>query len=191
MANEKEALSTRERLELVLLGLAKEEAVTTICEEAGISRPLFYRWIKQVRRALSEALEAKKRGRKAKSILESPRQAEALQKRVLELEREVAALRKERDRYKLVTEVAQRVIRRKVYGQRGPGTGRRGRPKKSAAPIPPPASVISGAGATTAPLASVPATMPRPGASTESPTGAGSIAGSKAPETGGPGSPKS
>jgi transposase-like protein len=180
----------REKLELILLHLSKEEAITTICREAGVSRTLFYRWIKQVGRALQEALESKKRGRRAKSILESPREAEALQSRILELEREVAGLRKERDRFKLITEVAQRVIRRNAWAPRGPGTRRRGRPKKNASAVPPIAASTPSTGERQESSEQESPPSPPPGASTEPPTGVGLPASSKEPGPDIPGSAK-
>ena len=37
--------SPQERLELILLGLARTRPVKELCQQAGVSRELFYRWM--------------------------------------------------------------------------------------------------------------------------------------------------
>lgn len=104
--------SPEERLELVLLGLIREQTVEKLCAQSGVSKALFYQWLRRGREGLLKALEAKKPGRKPLAQQASPDKIQALQERLKRLEQEAANLRKEKDRYKLQTEVAQRVIRR-------------------------------------------------------------------------------
>ena len=104
--------SPQERLDLVLLGLIREQTVGKLCEQAGVSKALFYQWLRRGREGLLKALEAKKPGRKPAQEKQSPQEVLALQERLKRMEQEIAGLRKERDRFKLITEVAQRVIHR-------------------------------------------------------------------------------
>lgn len=171
----KKLLSSQERLELVLLGLMREQAVETLCDQAGVSRNLFYRWLHQAREALLRALEAKKPGRKPKAAQQSPQETQALQERLLQLEREMASLRKERDHLKLVTEVAQRVIQRNGWKDQP----RTRRSKKNAARAQEPASSTPSSGPSSVSSAPLPASSRGPGASAAPPTGGGSAAGSK------------
>lgn len=108
--------SPLERLELVLLGLARQETVASLCQQAGVSRELFYRWARAVKEAGLRALEAKAPGPKRVTEAKAPARALKLEKRVQRLEKELKALRKERDRWRLVAEVAQRIIRRQGWG---------------------------------------------------------------------------
>ena len=57
--------SPEERLELILLGLARRVPVRELCRQAGVSRELFYRWLRAVRLAGLRALESKAPGPKA------------------------------------------------------------------------------------------------------------------------------
>ena len=54
--------SPQERLDLLLLGLSRRESVKSLCQQAGVSREVFYRWLKRVREAALRALEAKAPG---------------------------------------------------------------------------------------------------------------------------------
>jgi len=108
--------SPLERLELILLGLDRREPATKLCKQAGVSRELFYRWMRAVREAGLKALEAKAPGPKRIPEEKAPKEAEKLQERVARLEKELKGLRKERDYQKLVAETAQRIIRRNAWG---------------------------------------------------------------------------
>ncbi|MBI4679538.1 MAG: hypothetical protein HY748_18350, partial [Elusimicrobia bacterium] len=48
--------SPRERLDLILLGLGRREPVKKLCEQACVSRELFYRWMRAVQAAGLRAL---------------------------------------------------------------------------------------------------------------------------------------
>lgn len=105
----------QERLELILLGLARQQTVETLCRQAGVSRELFYRWMKLVRAAALKALEAKLPGPKAAS--ENPEKDLARARERLERqENALAKLRKELAYEKLVAKTAQRIIRRNAWG---------------------------------------------------------------------------
>lgn len=108
--------SPLERLELILLGLGRRESATKLCKQAGVSRELFYRWMRAFREAGLKALEAKTPGPKRIPEEKAPKEAEKLQERVERLEKELKGLRKERDYQKLVAETAQRIIRRNAWG---------------------------------------------------------------------------
>ena len=107
--------SPLERLELILLGLGRRESATKLCKQAGVSRELFYRWMRAVRAAGLKALEAKAPGPKRIPEEKAPKEAEKLQERVERLEKELKGLRKERDYQKLVAETAQRIIQRNAW----------------------------------------------------------------------------
>lgn len=161
----KKLLSPQERLELVLLGLARQQAVETLCDQAGVSRNLFYRWLHQARLALLQALEAKKPGRKPRAAQQSPQESLALEERLKRMEQETLSLRKERDRFKLMTEVAQRVIQRNGWNpepkprkrrvkknseptvRRDNDTPENGQPSGSTAPLLPPSPASGGSAA--------------------------------------------
>jgi transposase-like protein len=103
-----------ERLDLVLLGVAKESTATVLCQQAGVSRELFYRWMGLVRGAALKALEAGKPGPKPERELEE--EAKRLAEKVERLTRENAQLRQERSRLKLVLGAAKRIIQRHAWG---------------------------------------------------------------------------
>ncbi|MEK9145260.1 MAG: helix-turn-helix domain-containing protein, partial [Elusimicrobiota bacterium] len=83
--------SPRERLDLILLGLARREPATRLCEQAGVSRELFYRWMRAVREAGLKALEAKLPGPKRIEVEKAPKEALKLRERVGRLEKELKA----------------------------------------------------------------------------------------------------
>ncbi len=115
MGTQTKLASPQERLELILLGIGRSQTVESLCGQAGVSRELFYRWMKLAREAALKALEAGKPGPKALSP--SPeKQLEKLQDQVKRQGAELAKLRKERDYLKLVVKTAQRIIRRNAWG---------------------------------------------------------------------------
>ena len=108
--------SPQERLELVLLCLARQLPVTRLCQEANVSRELCYRWLRAVRQAGLRALEPKAPGPKAVPPEKAERLARKLDQRVERLEKEVRGLRKERDHWKLLAETAKRIVLRNAWG---------------------------------------------------------------------------
>lgn len=109
--------SPQERLELILLGLARKVPVKELCRQAGVSRELFYRWLRAVREAGLRALEAKASGPKAVAPEKAEGWARNLNTQVGRLEQEVRGLRKERDHWKLLAETAKRIVLRNAWGQ--------------------------------------------------------------------------
>ncbi len=103
----------------------KSETVERLCRQAGVSRALFYQWLRRGREGLLQALEAKKPGRKPEQ--RSPEELHQLKDRIKRLEKDLAALLRERDRFQRMTEVAQRVIQRNGWN---PESVRRIRKKK-------------------------------------------------------------
>ena len=163
----KKLLSPQERLELVLLALAREQNLGQLCSQAGVSRALLYRWMHQMREAGLKALEAKKPGRKPRPAgPEAPREKE-LKERLEALQREMARLRKEKEHQELLAQTAQGIIRRRGWEdpakmlKKNAGRRRRG-------------SATSVSGNSTAPEASPPGPTPAAGASAPRPTGDGS-----------------
>lgn len=114
--NAKKLPSPQERLELILLGLARRETATALCRQAGVSRELFYRWMRSVREAGLAALEAKLPGPKRIDAGKAPKEALKLRDRVERLAKELKAVRKDRDHLNLVVATAQRIIRRNAWG---------------------------------------------------------------------------
>ena len=112
-----------ERLELVLLGVAKEAPATELCLQAGVSRELFYRWMRQVREAALMALEQGKPGPKPER--EPAEEAKRLAEKVEKLTRENTQLRRQKSRLKLVLWAALRIIRRHAWGSDGKKNGER------------------------------------------------------------------
>jgi transposase-like protein len=108
--------SPQERLELVLLCLARQLPVKRLCQEAKVSRELCYRWLKAVRQAGLRALEPKAPGPKRVKADPSPTEVLKLQDQVQRLEKELKGVRKERDRWQLISEVARRIIQRNAWG---------------------------------------------------------------------------
>lgn len=116
MANAKKLPSARERLDLILHALAERESATALCRQAGVSRELFYRWMRSVREAGLKALESKAPGPKRVRTEEAEQTAQKLLGRVARLEKEVRGLRKDRDHWRLLAETAKRIIRRQAWG---------------------------------------------------------------------------
>ena len=112
-----------ERLELVLLGVAREASSTELCQQAGVSRELFYRWMKQVREASLMALEQGKPG--PKPAREAAEEAKLLAEKLEKLTRENVQLRREKSKLKLVLGMAKRIIRRHAWGNDGKKNGQR------------------------------------------------------------------
>ena len=108
--------SPEERLELILLGLQRREPIEKLCEQAGISRQVFYKWMNRVRSAALTALEAEKPGPKRLSRENPEAQVQRLKDRTLSLEKKTADLQKERDHLKRVVQVATGIIRRQSWG---------------------------------------------------------------------------
>jgi len=108
--------SPEERLELILLGLARRVPIRDLCRQAGVSRELFYRWLRNVRIAGLKALESKAPGPKTVPPEKAEQLAHKLGPRVEQLEKEVRSLRKERDHWQLLAETAKRIIRRNAWG---------------------------------------------------------------------------
>ena len=164
--------SPEERLELVLLGLIREQTVENLCQQSGVSKALFYQWLRRGREGLLKALEAKRPGRKPLAEKTSPQEILELRSRLKRMEQELASLRKEKDRYKLQTEVAQRVIQRNGWNPEP--KARKSRVKKNGARTMKPESATSGSGPSSE--SSQPQSPPSPpsGASAGAPTGGGS-----------------
>lgn len=160
--------SPLERLELILLGLARREPVTLLCEQAGVSRELFYRWMRAVRQAALKALEAKVPGPKRMPEEKAPVRALMLESRVQRLEKEVKGLRKERDRWKSLAELGRRIIRRQGWGP-APRVGS----KKNAMRGLKRGSSMSATGRGSRPREPRPSPSPGAGGSAGAPTGAG------------------
>ncbi len=108
--------SPEERLELILLGLARRVPVEELCRQAGVSRELFYRWLGRVRKAGLKALEAREPGPKAIPPENAEQQALELAERVARLEKANRELSRERDRLKLIAETGRRIIRGHAWG---------------------------------------------------------------------------
>ena len=115
MGTQTKLASPQERLELILLGIGRQQTVEALCRQAGVSRELFYRLMSRVRAAALKALEAGQPGPKAVS---QPSEKELLKirERLERQERELAKLRKELTYEKLVVKTAQRIIRRNAWG---------------------------------------------------------------------------
>lgn len=115
MGKQTKLSSPQERLELILLGIGRQQTVENLCRQAGVSRELFYRWMKLVQEAALRVLEAKQPGPKALSP--SPeKQLQKLQAQVDRQEAELTKLRKDRNYQRLVARTAQRIIRRRGWG---------------------------------------------------------------------------
>ena len=172
--------SPQERLELVLLCLARQIPVSRLCQEAKVSRELCYRWLKAVRQAGLRALEPKAPGPKRVKADPSPTEVLKLQERVKHMEKELKGVRKERDRWRLISEVARRIIRRNAWGPIP-----KARSKKNDMRSLRRESATCGSGPSNALAASVPQPLPGAGESAEARTGAGPQEGSKGTGTAG------
>lgn len=170
--------SPQERLGLILAGLGRREPIRNLCRQAGVSRELFYRWLRQVRSAGLKALEARAPGPKRIPEEKAPAQMLKLEARAKRLEEENRALRKDRDHWKMVAELARRIIRREGWGPapRAPS-------KKKAMPSHRRENATSGSGPWNAPQAPQPEPSPGAGGSAGAATGGGAPAKSQEPGT--------
>ena len=160
--------SPQERLELVLLCLARQVPVKRLCQEAKVSRELCYRWLRAVRKAGLRALEPKAPGPKRVEADPSPAEVLKLQEQVKQLEKELKGARKERDRWRLISEVARRIIKRNAWGPLPKVAS-----KKNGMRSPRRERVTCGSGPLNAHEACVPGSLPGVGVSTDAPIGAG------------------
>lgn len=112
--------SPQERLDLILLGLARGKPVELLCQEAGVSRELFYRWMQRVRQGALQSLEAKAPGpKRVKTVEQATHKIRRMEDRLSRLEQEAKSLRQERDHLTLVNRQALGVIRRRVWADPG------------------------------------------------------------------------
>lgn len=108
--------SPQERLDLILLGLARGKPVEMLCQEAGVSRELFYRWMQRVRQGALQSLEAKVPGpKRVKTADQATHKIRRMEEHLSRLEQEARNLRKERDHLTLVNREALGVIHRRVW----------------------------------------------------------------------------
>jgi len=108
--------SPQERLDLILLGLARGKPVEKLCQEAGVSRELFYRWMRRVRTGALQALETQTPGpKRVKNVPQAARKLRRMEERLARLERQARNLRKERDHLTLVNREALGVIHRRAW----------------------------------------------------------------------------
>ena len=113
--------SPQERLDLILLGLARGRPVETLCREAGVSRELFYRWMRRVRTGALQALEAQTPGpKRVRSVPQATQKIQRMAERLSRLEQQARELRKERDHLTLVNREALGIIRRRVWEEPAP-----------------------------------------------------------------------
>lgn len=167
--------SPEERAELVLLGLAREQTVERLCQQSGISKTLFYQWMRRGREGLLKALEAKKPGRKPTLPPESSHAINLLEERIKHMEQEISGLRKDRDRFKTLAEVGQRIIQRNGWNPEPlPRVKKKGGRTRRRASGMPENGPLSGDSASRSP------DSPSSGASAATPTGDGSAEGSPA-----------
>ena len=112
--------SPQERLDLILLGLAHGKPVEALCREAGVSRELFYRWMRRVRTGALQALETQTPGpKRVRSVPQATQKIQRMAERLTRLERQARDLRRERDHLTLVNREALGVIRRRVWEEPG------------------------------------------------------------------------
>ena len=108
--------SPQERLDLILLGLARGTPVEMLCREAGVSRELFYRWMQRVRQGALQSLETKAPGpKRAKTVEQATHKIRRMEEHLSRLEQEARSLRKERDHLTLVNREALGVIHRRAW----------------------------------------------------------------------------
>ncbi len=168
--------SPQERLDLILLGLAKGQPVERLCRQAGVSRELFYRWMKRVRTSALEALETRKPGpKRVKHMEQAASKLQRMEERLKRLERGAAVLRKERNCLEQVNQVSRRILRRQAglaeeLRKPQPST----RVKKNAMRPDRTAGPIVNSGTLNEPWGQRSNPSAPPGASTGSPTGDGS-----------------
>jgi transposase-like protein len=171
--------SPQERLELVLLCLARQVPVKRLCQEAKVSRELCYRWLKAVRQAGLRALEPKAPGPKAVPPEKAESLARKLDQRVGRLEKEVRGLRKERDHWKLLAETAKRIVLRNAWG-----SVPEPKSKKNGMRSPKRESFTAASGSRRGNREPQPRPLPGAGALPEARTGDGSVDASARPERG-------
>lgn len=161
--------SPQERLDLILLGLARGKPVEMLCQEAGVSRELFYRWMQRVRQGALQSLEAKVPGpKRVKTVDQATHKIRRMEEHLSRLEQEARSLRKERDHLTLVNREALGVIHRRVWEEpQAPA-------KKNAMRASRHAKSIVRNGSERVPKAQQSDPSAPPGASTGSPTGDGS-----------------
>ena len=176
-APQKKLASPQERLELVLLCLAKRVPVKRLCLEANVSRELCYRWLRAVRGAALKALEPKVPGPKRVKVDPSPAEVLKLQERVKRLEKELKGTRKDRDQWRLRAEVGRRIITRNAWGPIPEVPS-----KKNVMRSPRKGNVTCGSGSSNAAEGSGPGSLPGVGTSAGAPTGDGSQGNSRGPE---------
>lgn len=112
--------SPQERLDLILLGLAHGRPVESLCREAGVSRELFYRWMRRVRQGALQSLETQMPGpKRIKTVPQAARKLQRMEERLTRLEQQARSLRKQRDHLTLVNREALGVIRRQAWGEPG------------------------------------------------------------------------
>lgn len=104
-------LSADEKMVLLASGMSKKNKVAALCRETGISRKQYYKLLKRAKRALREAVEDRKRGRKPKT---PDPEKEALRT-------QVKSLRQKLVRTETLLAVAQKIARDHPLGQRVPG----------------------------------------------------------------------
>ena len=105
--NRPKLASPQERLDLILLGLARGKSVEVLCQEAGVSRELFYRWMRRVRTGALNALETQKPGpKRVKNMEQAAQKIQRMQERVSHLEQRAKSLRKEHHHLTLVNREA-------------------------------------------------------------------------------------
>ena len=106
-----------ERLDLILLALSGQASVTELCKQAGVSRELFYRWMRRVKEASLAALEAQGPGpKKFKDQDKLVKKYQKLSERMKRKDKETAKLRRERDHLKEVVGITSRIIQRRKWG---------------------------------------------------------------------------
>lgn len=171
--------SPQERLELVLLCLARQVPVKRLCQEAKVSRELCYRWLRAVRQAGLRSLEPKAPGPKRVKADPSPAEVLTLQERIQRLEKELKGSRKERDRWRLISEVARRIIQRNAWGPMPKESS-----KKNAMRSPKPESSTAASGSRPGNMEPQPRPLPGAGAFPAARTGDGSPGASAQPDGG-------
>ena len=168
--------SPEERMELILLGLARKVPIQELCRQAGVSRELFYRWLRRVRKAGLKALEAEEPGPKEPVEEDARAQIERLQERIAELEGKTRKLSKERDSLERVADMAQRIIKRNAWGPVEKGS------KKNAMRARKDESAACGSGPASRPPEPGQGNSPNAGGSAAAPSGAGPQESSRGPE---------
>lgn len=108
--------SARERLELLLAGLSGKQDVKKLCRKAGISRELYYRWLKRVRKKSLQALRAGYPGPTEKENTSVDR-VKKLVRKVTKLRRKLLESKKQEEHLQLVVKTARKIIKRQGWNQ--------------------------------------------------------------------------